>query len=124
MENPIYSSLKCIFFTTDLEDFHLNNFHSSLPDDLTFRNFQTELCSHTGATCLKSATVRVETNGVNESLSLTKDVAPEAHNLKTMTLRDHFLFITVDLVGAGIHIFWDKKTWVYVKLDEKWQKKV
>lgn len=86
-------------------------------------SFQTERCSHAGATCLKSATIDVKVDGIHESVSLIKNVKPNTRDLKKITLTDQFLFTTLDVVDAGIHLFWDKKTWLYVKLDEKWQNK-
>ncbi|KAK9736994.1 von Willebrand factor type D domain [Popillia japonica] len=58
------------------------------------------------------------------SVSFKKTKLPNTKHLRRIIVTDHYLFTTIKIYDAGVDIFWDKNTWVYVKLDEAWQNRI
>ncbi|KRT85525.1 hypothetical protein AMK59_1154, partial [Oryctes borbonicus] len=86
--------------------------------------FTNERCSHAGATCLKSFTVEAKVQNLVETVTLSKKSKLPASNFKNLVVTDHVLHVTVEILNAEAVIFWDKKTWAYIKLGAQWKKNV
>ncbi|GJQ84810.1 Hml [Trypoxylus dichotomus] len=86
--------------------------------------FTNERCSHAGATCLKSFTIVAKIRGVEETLTLSKKGKLPASNFKNFAITDHILSVNIEILNTGVAVFWDKKTWVYVKVNDRWRKNI
>lgn len=78
-----------------------------------------------GTSCSKSLTIRVNSGGNQESLTLTKEKPLPLHETrKILTLRQVGLFVIVEAPDLGLIVHWDKGTRVYVKIYPQWKDKV
>ncbi|GJQ84808.1 Hml [Trypoxylus dichotomus] len=83
---------------------------------ITFTN---ERCGYTGATCLKSFAIVARNRNVEETLTLSKKGKLPVSNFKNFAITDQILFVNIEILNTGVTVFWDKKTWIYVKIDEQ-----
>ncbi|CAK1545090.1 unnamed protein product [Leptosia nina] len=82
-------------------------------------------CGTTGATCSKSATLKVGTGSALEEVTLAKNTPlPDGKNLKRIKIRTAGAYTYLDVPSVGVSIQWDRGLRVYIKLDSIWNNRV
>ncbi|XP_068082174.1 hemocytin [Anabrus simplex] len=82
-------------------------------------------CSSLGVSCSKSVTLKVISEGVEQSVTFTRDkTLPLQKNMERIILREAGLFVFAEATDLGVVVQWDRGTRVYVMIDPRWRNKV